>query len=146
MLSRISERAYYLELPVCVDDYGEEVWRCHWTSQLVWARDVVWTGSIMPGVHAKYPAGPGYKEIMRLSAIEFNRWDANCNTCAHLERVKHDKKPDGFLYGRCCNPEYQWEKNPYHKFGDGVIAFHPDDWMGMPCYQSRAGGENPYAQ
>ena len=57
-------------------------------------------------------------------ARAFNEWDANCNTCRHLTRVPCEP--------RCGSPH------------DGIcqlkqvpIRFHPDDWMGMSCWEAR---------
>jgi hypothetical protein len=62
----------------------------------------------------------------------------NCNTCRHLCRVKHEKNSAGFLYGRCASSSSNLDAHPYnHLMQDGIMAFHPDDLMGMPCYESR---------
>ena len=55
-----------------------------------------------------------------------NDMDMNCNACLNLQRIKHPKDPDGFLYGSC-------KLHPY----TNSIKFHPDDYMGMPCFINR---------
>lgn len=124
---------------ICVDDYGDQVYRCHWTGKPVALRDAKWTGSIVPGVRrVSYPAAPGYESIKKQSDIWFHESEQNCNTCKHLERVKRDKIPSGFLYGKCLNKVAFFEAHPYKNSIDrDVMMFHPDDYMGMPCYASR---------
>ena len=55
-----------------------------------------------------------------------NDMDMNCNNCINLIREKHSKDPGGFLYGKC-------KLHPY----ENSIKFHPDDFMGMPCFINR---------
>ena len=124
--------------PVCTDDYGESVYRCHWTDAFVWAGDVIWTGPIIPHVKARHAAAPGYQSARRQSAVHFAESEQNCNTCRYLERIKHAKEPHGFLYGRCDNERRQWEAHPYReRIDNAVMIFHPDDYMGMPCHNER---------
>lgn len=128
----------------CVDDFGVAVYRCHYTSELVWADAAAFVGATMPGVRARYVVSPGPIPLARHKAqgILFHESEANCNTCSDLERVKHAKARDGLMRGKCRNPHSQQEANPYHNRFDGqVMVFHPDDWMGMPCYNSRWGNE-----
>ena len=56
--------------------------------------------------------------------IAFHESEANCNTCANLERVRHEKQASGFLMGVC-------------KATGRSIEFHPDDPMHLECYVSR---------
>ena len=95
--------------------------------------------SFVPGVKSKWRIAntPEAKEHHRKSAIAFHESEANCNTCKFLERVPHPKN-SGFLYGKCSNSNKQVERSPYYKSMNGdIMMFHPDDWMGMPCYASR---------
>jgi len=64
-----------------------------------------------------------------------NDVNMNCNACLKLERVRHEKQKDGFLYGKCGSTE---EK--FYPRDDGLIKFHPDDWMGMKCFINRDTG------
>ena len=65
------------------------------------------------------------------SAQAYYEMEGNCNTCKHLQRVKHDKDQFGFMQGRCgANPAG-------HMF---VMKFHPHDPMHMRCYQDRITG------
>lgn len=121
--------------PLCVDDYGNEVWECHWSKRLVTADQAVLTGSFLPGAHWKFVAAPGFEEARRQSYIAFADSEANCNTCRHLERLPSRKTADGLLKGRCKAIPI---KHPY-PIRDGVITFPPDDCMLMECYESRWG-------
>lgn len=129
----------YITPHICVDDYGDAVYRCHYTEKIIWIDDVLWVGAHVPGVNASYPmANNEYaKELRKQTGIIFQENDANCNTCYYLKRVKHPKCSygSGFLEGICENPT-QLYLHPYKTEGDR-IKFHPDDWMGMPCYVSR---------
>lgn len=124
--------------PVCVDDYGVEVYRGHYSGVLVWADRAVFFGAVIPQCNSRYLDDPVLgKEGRRTSFKAFCDSEGNCNTCRHLERTPHAKRRDGFLEGRCRNP-VQIERHPYRsRFVGDVMIFHPDDWMGMPCYESR---------
>lgn len=50
--------------------------------------------------------------------------EGNCNTCVHLQRVKHERDPLGFLQGTCAR--------------DGLpLLFHPEDPLQVPCHEQR---------
>ena len=126
--------------PVCVDDFGMSVYVCHYTQKIVWADNVVFVGAEIPGVKAKYVMSKAAQEARVYSAKAFHESEANCNTCAHLMRVKHQKDRAGFLRGVCGNGKSQWDASPYATHIDGnVMRFHPDDPMHMPCYLPRGG-------
>jgi hypothetical protein len=81
---------------------------------------------------------PGVKQTKQPTREEveaFREWDANCNTCAFLQREPHTKNAAGFLYGICVNGT--GSKTPYPMEGN-LIKFHPDDHMGMECWTPRA--------
>lgn len=65
-----------------------------------------------------------------------NDINMNCNACLKLERVKHKKDKWGFLYGKCDSVEPQ-----IYPRNDGLIKFHPNDWMGMKCFINRDTGK-----
>ncbi len=128
-----------MQEPICTDDFGTSVFQCRYTSTLVWADSCVVVGATMPGVKARYVMAPTVRaaQAHRASGIAFHESEANCNTCRWLERVKHEKNA-GFLYGRCAGPAPRFESSPYFNRMQGdVMVFHPDDPMGMPCYESR---------
>lgn len=62
------------------------------------------------------------------SRQEFEALDRNCNTCKHLVRVPH-KDSFGFLKGMCG----RMNGHPFQP----TFLFHPHDWMGMSCWESR---------
>ena len=130
----------YLVDAVCVDDFGSNVYVCRYTKRLVWAEVARVVGAMLPGVKAHYVVEDTIegRAEHKQSGIWFHESEANCNTCANLERVTRPKNA-GFLYGRCksgksCNAT----DSPYTDRTRGeVICFHPDDPMHMPCYESR---------
>lgn len=108
---------------ICVDDFGNEVHRCHWTDKLVSIADAVITGGMIAGVKTRYVAIKDHKEARKVAQAAFNESEANCNTCAHLKRAAHPKNSAGFLYGSCSMQEN--------------LMFHPDDPMHMQCWHAR---------
>ncbi len=118
-----------------VDDFGVEVYRCRYDTGWVWADNCVVVGSTIPGLKVAYVMAPTVEAIRRhkQQGIWFHENEANCNTCAHLRRMKHDKSPQGFVHAGCDNPEGRVE---LRQFEDKTMI-HPDDPMHMPCYVSR---------
>lgn len=123
--------------PVCIDDFGVALYRCRFTGDLVGGEGAVICGAVMPGVRARYVMGANEaaKAAKRESDRNFHESEANCNTCQSLERVPHEKRKGGFLLGRCTNPE--GAETQYKSPAQGVIQFHPDDPMNMPCHRAR---------
>ena len=113
-----------LNSPTCVDDFGNYVYRCHWTDIMVSAEDAVITGGFYPGLHSKFVAVKDHYKAKKDAHYLFNEMDANCNTCKNLTRTPHKKEKTGFLYGEC-------------KIHKTSLMFHPDDHMGMKCYEGR---------
>lgn len=119
---------------ICVDDYGNAVFIGHYSEELVWAQDAKYFGPVMPQATNCYVDGKNGDIARKKSALIFNEFEANCNTCRHLERVP--SKRGGLLYGKCqSHPiEHPYIRGPYK---GGAFAFSPDDHMGMKCYQPR---------
>lgn len=122
-----------LNSPICVDDWGNMVFICQYTKQFVSTDNAIFMGPVMPNVVGTYvcvkDVGPAYRQ----SKNELNAYDANCNSCTHLQRIKHDKNTGGFLYGKCAKGH-----NPgLYQSKESVIMFHPDDPMLMTCWESR---------
>jgi len=116
----------------------EAVYACQWTGQWVPERDVIWTGPVMPGVKFRHAAAPNYEAARKQHVAWFQEADANCNTCRHLKRIAHPKNRFGFLFAECTNADADMETHPYREsIENGVMMFHPDDWMGMPCHMQR---------
>jgi hypothetical protein len=126
-----------IQTPICVDDFGNLVYSCCFTGVKVTPDQAISIGATLPGVKAQYFMAntDEAREARKKSAILFHESERNCNTCSSLERVKHEKTPSGFLYGRCPTVD---SSHPYsaRQRGD-IILFHPDDPMHMPCYTSR---------
>jgi hypothetical protein len=118
---------------VCVDNFGGEVHRSHFSSELVTTGiDLKLFPAIVPGVKASYTGRDDELPLWKESAQEFQRLDANCNTCIHLQRHKHPKDPLGFLYGECK----QGQQTVYRSYENGIM-FHPEDPMHQPCHEQR---------
>jgi len=73
----------------------------------------------------------------------YNEMDRNCNSCKRLQRMDSPPKGKPYLlwHGRCDGSK---EGHPYHPevmqkmgYDEGVFAFHPNDWMGMKCWEPR---------
>ena len=125
-----------IQQPICVDGFGTEVYACRYTGIPVWADVAVRIGAVMPGVRAVYFMSPMPDAAIAKKASDqaFHENEANCNTCISLERAKHSKNKAGFLYGKCLNPN---KAKSLYPETNGVMQFHPDDPMNMPCYQPR---------
>lgn len=114
----------------------DPVYRCQYTEREVRFGDHVFLGAVVPQVRGAYVCRPDAKAAFRASRQAFNESEANCNTCRHLQRVPHEKSRAGFLYGRCECADLS--AHPYaSRIVNGVMPFHPDDFMGMPCYEAR---------
>jgi hypothetical protein len=127
-----------LSPPVGADDFGNALYRCRYTGATINAAEARLVGPILPGVRGVYVAAPGTEAAHRASVAAFNAMDANCNTCAHLQRTKHAKDPAGFLFGTCTGPVACAPRSPYAGRVPGQLMFHPEDRMGMPHYKPRA--------
>lgn len=121
-----------LDQPLLTDDYGEAVYRGFWTGRLVWASEAVFGGTIIPQVNGVHVDVQGFEPHRKASFILRCEHDANCNTCKHLERVPQKSK--GLMVGICKSTPIS---HPYGFRDKGMILFHPDDFMGMECYESR---------
>lgn len=121
--------------PVLVDDFGNEVWKCRYTSKLVAIGQHIYIGSVMPNVSDTYVCAPDAAKAFQAKKRAFDECEENCNTCASFERLPHEKRFDGMLRWKC---EKVPEMHPlvYTKSGN-EFWIHPDDPMGMPCYHAR---------
>lgn len=106
--------------------------------QELYARRASWTSSVVPDSWVKRIWNANLSKGERKESRRcFDELDANCNTCVHLVRVANNKSTDGgFLTGTC---EHQDEyPHPYKaRERNGVMLFHPNDFMGMPCHKLR---------
>jgi len=111
-----------LNKPLCVDDFGNLVYRCLYTKKPVATDACIFIGACIPQVSGTFVCAPDAWPAFRASKACFDQWDANCNTCSNLVRHKQDKCKAGFMSGKC----YQGERK-----------FHPGDHMGMACWSAR---------
>lgn len=118
-----------MQEPVCTDDFGHAVYWCHHGAGYAFGPEYVTVGAIVPGVRATYiVAGAAGLAAHKESGRAFAESEANCNTCRHLDRTQHPKNVAHLLHGKC-------KADP----GKGIMTFHADDFMGMPCYVPRWG-------
>lgn len=115
-----------LNQPIATDDYGSSVYKCQYSGRFVSAGSGIFIGACLPNVSGTYVCAPDSMPEFKQSKANFDEMDANCNTCANLERVSHPKIKGGFLRGKCKKQKTMF--NP---------QFHPDDYMGMPCWEAR---------
>jgi hypothetical protein len=108
----------------CTDDYGNQVFFCQYTGKSVSIGEHIFIGPVVPQVNGTYVCAKNAMQAYKESKAMFNENEANCNTCAKLERLKHEKRKDGLLIGNCKN------------IGEN-IQFHPDNHMAMPCWVKR---------
>jgi hypothetical protein len=118
---------------VCVDDFGDMVFVCQYTGVFVAAGEAIFIGPVMPNVNGTYVCATDAMPVFRAQKTSFNELDANCNMCRHLERAQRPKNIGGFLFGRCAkgiDPKL-------YSTVDGLNQFHPEDYMGMTCWEAR---------
>jgi hypothetical protein len=111
-----------LKRKVLNEEIRAGVYVCPFTEKQVSADDAIFLGPIVPSVSGSYVCHIDAEEERVKSKKAFDEFEKNCNTCADLKRLPHDKK-GGFMRGSC------------HKLGDH--KFHPDDPMFMDCWQAR---------
>lgn len=115
--------------PLCTDDLGESVYLDFYTKQLLWASKARWVGSILPQCSFRnVTGGEGWEEKYKESVKAFNDMDMNCNTCSHLQRIKHPKSRLGYLEGVCTKKD------------NTPLKFHPHNCMypeNNDCYSQR---------
>lgn len=124
-----------LNEPVCTDDFGNLVFVCHYTKCYVGVDAAIFIGPVMPQVNGTYVCATNAYAAYKSSTQNFNEMDANCNTCRKFIRLPHKKDKSGMLKGQCnLMPE-----NPQAYMRNGDVYFvHPEDWMGMQCWEARA--------
>jgi hypothetical protein len=113
---------------VCVDDFGNSVVRCHYTGKLVHVGDPTaqYIGPVTPQAPGTYLCAADAREAFKKSRALFDESEANCNTCTHLQRIPHGKQhPSAPMRGVCGA-------------NGAALVFHPDDFMGMSCWEGRA--------
>lgn len=109
--------------PILNEPDAEGLYTCQYTGLKVSREDAIFLGACTPQVNGTYVCHSTALPAFRKSKRMFDESEANCNTCKHLVRVKHEPRKDGQLRGTCKN--------------NTDLLFHPDDFMGMNCYEQR---------
>lgn len=121
------------------------IYECFYTGAWAKENDVKWFGATIPGVNGLYPCVIGCESIRKLHIMEFQKHEANCNTCVHFlrrrtESVKGQSGASSFIYGNCgINSQYLTEA-PYFtrkSLYDEDIMLHASDPMHMKCHVQR---------
>lgn len=107
---------------------GSTVYTCQFTGLAVIYGEHILLGAVVPNTKGVYVCHPSAVVAWKASKRVFDSVDRNCNTCAHLVRVKFDKQPPAALHSGVCS------NHPYLP----IIKFHPDDSMNMSCWKSRS--------
>ncbi len=117
-----------LSEPLGQDDFGFAFYKCQYTGKVVQQPNHIFLGAVLPQVSGSYVCDPGATPFRRAASQQLAELDQNCNTCRNLERLPHEKQhPAATLTGKCLNQPYK-----------PVVRFHPEDWMGMSCWQARS--------
>jgi hypothetical protein len=122
---------------LCMDDYGNAVFRCHLTEQPVIVGNHRIMGNVVPQADVCYVVRQGTEQAERDTRARFHESEANCNMCRHFERFPYKKQDfaiSGLFYGRCRAGNVP---EPYPMDADGVFAVAPEDWQGNECWQAR---------
>ena len=106
--------------------------RCVHSGEIFNFNDGVIIGSVLPQSNMSFLCHPDFGSITRKeSVIALQELDKNCNTCKNLCRIEY-RDSFGFLKGNCTAFD---STHPYNR--ESFFYFHPDDFMGMNCWQSR---------
>lgn len=101
--------------------------KCHYTGlEIEDGAPFIELPGVVPQASVKYRCHPTAREAYRAAKHEFHKVDRNCNACAHVRRVPHDRLLHGMTVVDCNIGLF-----------DGPRAIHPDDCMDMPCWVSR---------
>lgn len=110
---------------VCVDDYGEAWFIGHYSEKLLRASEAVYFGAVVPQAKVSYVDLPEAAALRKLSVRLFDAFEQNCNTCVHLQRIPQQRRhPAAPMHGVCGRDSH-------------AIVFHPEDHMGMNCWEPR---------
>jgi len=109
--------------PILNKPDAQGFYTCQYTQLPVKWDEAIFLGPCVPQVSGTYVCHPSATPAHKQSKRLFDEHEANCNTCKHLVRKQHNKRKDGQLLGQC------------HKNND--LLFHPEDHMGMVCYEQR---------
>lgn len=99
---------------------------CQYTKKKTSYHDCIFLGAIMPNVNLTFICHKEANAAWRQAKRDFDEFERNCNTCKHL--VRHLYKGNDLRTGEC---------NPHNAPYPFQIQFHPDDHMGMKCWEAR---------
>ena len=111
-----------LNKAICTDDFGNEVYKCHYSEKPVSVVESIFIGPLIPQVNGTYVCAPDAKHAYVESKKAFDEMDANCNTCRNLDRLPHEKRE--LMRGMCA-------------IRGEIVRFHPEDCMSMTCWDAR---------
>lgn len=112
-----------------VDDFGWLFYKCQFTGEMVIPPEFIFLGAVTPQVNGSYVCAPDANPARRESVKLFHESEANCNTCKKLERIPHAKQHPSATHRGICKKIHLYPVE---------ITFHPDDFMGMDCWEARA--------
>lgn len=124
-----------LNHPICVDNFGNEVFICEYTSKPVSIGAHIFIGPCIPQLSGTYVCAPDAMHDFRESKRNFDACEANCNTCSNFARLPHAKGRGRFLRGKCDRAPTE-HALLYMRKGQEFWV-HPEDSMGMECYVPR---------
>jgi hypothetical protein len=130
--------------PICVDDFGNLVFRCHYTGHLVTTAEAIFFGSVIPQSINTYVCSPTATEAFKDAKRAFDEIDANCNACKNFNRLPFNRDNNGLMKGWCSkilrfqNPQGVYNLNKGQNGTYWSYWVHPDDSMNMPCWEARS--------
>ena len=113
-----------LNEPVGKDEYGD-VYFCRYSKKNVSFKDSIFIGAILPQVKGSFVCHPDGLKFYKEEKDIFNEFEANCNTCKNLTRTPFKKQHPANPMTAICSLKKE------------SITFHPDDHMGMECWEKR---------
>lgn len=111
-------------------DWDEIDCKCHYSNKIFKAKDGIVLGAVIPQTKNSYLCHPEANSDRLYSVKLFNEFERNCNTCKHLKRISSGNI---LFHGDCDQSKIN---HPYIQ-EDNTFKFHPDDYMGMECYEPR---------
>lgn len=120
---------------VCTDDFGNQVYVCHYTGQLVSTAEAIILGACIPQAIGTYVCARDATEAFKDAKRAFDELDANCNACINFVRLKHDKDPLGLVRGSCGKGKVPTVM--VYRISAGEFWVHPEDHMGLSCWEAR---------
>lgn len=111
---------------VCVDNYGQAHFQCEFTKKILPGSSLKQVGRILrqaPGYNLMEDSDEARSQ-RKVEVSAFDDMDQNCNACSNLVRSQVKVKSFELREGTC-------------RLTNEVIKYHPDDFMGKPCFTNR---------